>query len=148
MYEQGGDPDFWWKWMLMMAIVILSLIAFNAIMRKIFKVKRQKLFSYNHINEKHKKVDWTIRIATIFLLITGVAINSTRNPTEWFWFFQPWTILILFLFSSQTAKVIMERKYAENRNRYKVTISESIFIALIFLSLYLTDLGISIIHFI
>lgn len=139
MYEQGGDPDFWWKWLLLMAVVILSLMAFNFITRRIFKVERQKLFSYNHINEKHKKVDWTIRLSTIALLIIGFAINSTRNPTEWFWFFQTWFILLLFIFSSQTAKAIMERKYAENRNRYKVTISESVFIMFIFLTLYLTD---------
>lgn len=139
MYEQGGDPDFWWKWMLMMATVILSVIAFNAVMRKVLNVERQKFFSYNHINEKHKKVDWTIRLSTVALLIVGFAINSTRNPTEWFWFFQPWNILLLFLISSQTAKAIMERRYAENRNRYKVTISESVFIMFIFLTLYLTD---------
>ncbi|QHJ69124.1 DUF4181 domain-containing protein [Planococcus halotolerans] len=139
MYEQGGDPDFWWKWMLMMATVILSVIVFNAIMRKLLNVERQKFFSYNHINEKHKKVDWTIRISTVVVLLLGFAINSTRNPTDWFWFFQPWNILLLFLISSQTAKAIMERKYAENRNRYKVTIGETVFILALFVSLYLTD---------
>ncbi len=139
MYEQGGDPDFWWKWLLLMITVILSVAVFNAIMRKLLNVERQKFFSYNHINEQHKKVDWTIRISTIVILLIGYAINSTRNPSEWFWFFQPWAILILFLISSQTAKVIMERKYAENRNRYKVTISETVFISVILLSLFMTD---------
>lgn len=139
MYEQGGDSDFWWRWLLLMAIVILALTVFNAIMRKIFKVERPKLFSYNHVNEKHKRVDWTIRIMTMVALILGYTINSTRNPAEWFFYFQTWFILFLFIFTQQTAKAVMERKYAENRNRYKVTIGETVFILALFVSLYLTD---------
>ena len=114
-------------------------MAFNFIMREIYKVERQKLFSYNHVNEKHKKVDWTIRIATVVALIIGYMINSTRNPAEWLFYFQTWFILFLFILVQQSAKAVMERKYAENRNRYKVTIGETVFILALFLSLYLTD---------
>ncbi|MCM3611662.1 DUF4181 domain-containing protein [Planococcus sp. MERTA32b] len=139
MYEQGGDSDFWWRWLLLMAIVVLSLAVFNAVMRKIFKVERPKLFSYNHVNDKHKKVDWAIRIMTMVAIIIVYMINSARIPAEGFFYFQTWFILFLFVLAQQTAKAIMERKYAENINRYKVTVSETVFILAIFLSLYLTD---------
>ncbi|MEC5424740.1 DUF4181 domain-containing protein [Virgibacillus sp. C22-A2] len=58
----GTEPIFWLKLILALTLFALLLIAFNAVMSKWLKVEKKKFFSYNHVNEKHKKVDWIIRI--------------------------------------------------------------------------------------
>ncbi|TFI49249.1 DUF4181 domain-containing protein, partial [Diaphorobacter sp. DS2] len=56
------DPMFWPKLLLLAAIVGASMYFFEWGLRKWLRVEKKKYFSYNHINDKHKKVDWTIRI--------------------------------------------------------------------------------------
>ncbi|WP_425509056.1 DUF4181 domain-containing protein [Virgibacillus doumboii] len=41
----------------------LVVFIFNTIIRKILYVERKKMFSDNHINEAHKKIDWFLRIS-------------------------------------------------------------------------------------
>lgn len=139
MYEQGEDPGVWWKLILLLVIFVVAWNIFNAIMRKLLKVEKQKFFAAHHVNEKHKKIDWLISLIAIVSVIVGFIINSMRNHTEWFWFLEPWFIMLLYLAATQIVKAIMERKYAENADMYKVTISDTIFISIIFLSLFLTD---------
>ena len=55
------------------------------------------------------------------------------------WFIQPWFILFVFIGVSQTARAIMERKYAENPNDYKLTISELVFMLVLIFILFVTD---------
>lgn len=43
------------------------------------------------------------------------------------WFLQPWFILVVFIVVSEMVRAIMERKYAENPNAYKLTINQIIF---------------------
>ena len=65
----GVDPFFGLKLILLLAIILILFFVFNTIMRKWFKVDKKKFFSYNHVNEKHKKVDWTIRIITVVIIL-------------------------------------------------------------------------------
>lgn len=139
MYGMEADPYFWWKFIAFLALVLIAITGFSAIMRKVFHVERDKFFSYNHVNAKHKKVEWTIRITAVVLLTAGYVINSMRNPSEWFWFLETWFILTLFVFSTQIARAVMERKYAQNPNAFKVTVSETVFILLLLVSIWSTD---------
>ncbi|TGE31083.1 DUF4181 domain-containing protein [Desulfosporosinus sp. Sb-LF] len=133
----GIGPKFWLELFLLVTILLLLLVSFNAVMRKLLKVEKKKLFSYNHVNEKHSKIDWTIRITSIVLLLIGNFVNNTRDPMDdSIWFFEPWSIMMVFIVTSEVARVIMECKYAENRNAYKLTISQLVFIVVIFLTLY------------
>ncbi|SFL98712.1 protein of unknown function [Gracilibacillus orientalis] len=135
MYGYGVEM----RLLLLLAIVLLLFVSLNTIMRKWWNVERKKFFSYNHVNEKHKKVDWTIRITTIVSLLLGYGINITRGPTNGYWFLQPWFTLIIFVVVSQIGRAVMERKYAQNPNAYKVTISEIIFILILFFTLFTTN---------
>ena len=58
----GFDRISGFELLLFLTIVITLFLLFNAVMRNWLKIEKKKLFSYNHINEKHKKIDWTIRI--------------------------------------------------------------------------------------
>ncbi|MEK5207874.1 DUF4181 domain-containing protein [Psychrobacillus sp. FSL H8-0510] len=129
----------WLTLLLLLAIVMLLFLLFNAVMRKWLQVEKKKLFSYNHINEKHKKMDWTIRVVFLVVLLLGNFINVTTEPMEWFWFFETWFLLIVFIVVSETVRAVMEWKYAVNKKDYIFTISQLIFGVLLILTVIQTN---------
>lgn len=135
----GLGPKFWLELFLVLTIVLLLLVLFNMIMSKLLKVEKKKLFSYNFVNEKHSKIDWKIRITYIVVLLIGHFVNITRDPMDWFWFFEPWFLTMVFVFTIEVVRAILEYKYAENRNDYKLTISQLVFISILFFALFWTD---------
>lgn len=48
---------------LILLLIVFGLILFfiNKAVRKRLNVEKRKFFSYGHVNEKHKKIDWSIR---------------------------------------------------------------------------------------
>jgi len=123
----------------LLIIIPLILSLFEMLISMLLKVDRKKFFSYNHINAKHKRIDWTIRTLTIICLLSVHAIFIIRDERSWHWFLQPWFILIVYLFSAEIVRAIMERKYAENPNTYKVTVSELILLLIILFTLFKTN---------
>src|SRR5699024_9495466 len=103
------------------------------------KVKRKDFFSYNHVNDTHKKIDFTIRTTATIFIVVGFIINMNRELMEMYWYLQPWFLLIIFSVAIGIARIHMEWKYAENRNDYKYTISEIVFILVLLLVLFSTD---------
>lgn len=139
MYGYGTESTFWLKLVLMLAIILVLLVSFNTVMRKWLKVEKKKFFSYNHVNEQHKKIDWTIRITFVVFIFLGFFINSMVDPMERKWFFESWFLLFVLIFVSETARVIMEWKYAANRNAYILTVSQLVFTAIILITLFSTN---------
>ena len=45
------------------------------------KIEKRRIFSYNHINERNKKIDWTIRITFIVILFFGYLLDM-RIPIK------------------------------------------------------------------
>jgi signal transduction histidine kinase len=131
--------DFWLKFFLFLLIYGLLIFFFNRVMRKWFKVKKKKLFSYNHLNEKHKKVDWIIRITFVILIIVGGFYNAIQNPLERIWFLETHIVMFAFILASETVRAVMEKRYAENRNDYKYTLSQLGFISLSLLLIFTTN---------
>ncbi|MDQ0159991.1 DUF4181 domain-containing protein [Alkalibacillus salilacus] len=118
------------------AIGLVLLIGFNAFVSKWFGVERKNIFSFNYVTDRHKKIDRVIRGITLISLLVGYTINV--NTGTWYWFLQPWFILLFLIFPSFIVTIVMERKYASNPNAYKVTLSEMGFVIVLMLSLYLT----------
>ncbi|MBG9444445.1 DUF4181 domain-containing protein [Cytobacillus firmus] len=133
------DPMIWPKLLLLVAIVGASMYFFELGLRKWLKVEKKKFFSYNHINDKHKKVDWTIRIGFLVAILGGGAFNMTTDPMEWLWFLEPWFLLFIFIGVSESARALMEWKYAENRRAYMVTIIHLVFVLVLLLTVINTD---------
>jgi hypothetical protein len=133
------EPTFWLKLFLALAIVVFLMVVFNAIMRKWLKVENRKFFSYNHINEKHKKIDRTIRIAFVVILLIGYVYNITVEPYERVWFFEIWFLLFIFIMVSEIVRAMMEWRYAENRKAYILTISELFFIGILLIPIFTTN---------
>ncbi|TRZ39764.1 DUF4181 domain-containing protein [Niallia circulans] len=133
----GLSLSFGLRLLVLLVIVFVLMFLFNYLMSKTLKVQRKKIFSDNHINEKHKKIDWTLRIITFIsmLLVFPFSIDETKS----YWFLQPWIILSLFLIVSEIVRAVMERKYAENPVAYKLTLSQLIFVIILFFTLFKTD---------
>lgn len=135
----GIEPIFWLKLVFLLVIFSLLFIIFNAVMRKWLKVEKKKVFSHNHVNGKHQKMDWTIRIIFIIFLILGSSINVTRDYTERIWFLEPWYILFALIILSEAVRAFMEWRYADNKNAYIFTLSQLVFGILLVVSILTTD---------
>ncbi|MCA0970850.1 DUF4181 domain-containing protein [Halobacillus litoralis] len=135
----GLDAVFLLRLMVLLAGVLVLWFSFAILMSRWLNVKRPKFFSYYYVNEKHKKVEWMIRLAAIVSILSGFAVTMTRNPLELYWFFQPWTISFVYILVSYIGRAVMEWKYAQNTNAYKVTVSEILFILILSFSLFQTD---------
>ncbi|TYS18579.1 DUF4181 domain-containing protein [Rossellomorea vietnamensis] len=127
------------KVIIFLVLYALVIILFNTVMRKKLKVKRKKIFSYNHLNEKHKKIDWMIRFSFILVLIISYLYNMSQEIYDPVWFMETHTLLLGFILVSEVARAIMEKRYAENKNDYKFTLIQTGFIAVTLLSFFATD---------
>jgi hypothetical protein len=124
---------------LLIAVLSLAMFLFNALMRKLLKVERPKAFSHNHVNDTHKKIDWSIRILFIFLMLIGGFINATRLDEETYLFLETWFLLFVLVFITETIRAVMERKYAKNPNAYLYTVSQMVFATLLVIVVFSTD---------
>ncbi|MDY0236339.1 MAG: DUF4181 domain-containing protein [Gudongella sp.] len=121
------EPMFWIKLFFVLAVLSLLIFIFNTAMRKFLKVEKRKIFSYNHVNEKHKKIDWTIRISFLIIFLITY-FYQTRSSDRVIWYLETWFVILMFLVISEIVRAFMEWKYAENRKAYIFTISQLIFI--------------------
>ncbi|MFB7640460.1 DUF4181 domain-containing protein [Peribacillus butanolivorans] len=127
------------KLILVLSIFGLFLFFINKVLRKWLNVEKKKLFSYGHVNDKHKKIDWTTRIIFIVFLFIGFFTNVKRDPLEHIWFLETHILLFVFIIASETARVIMEKRYAENRNDYIFSTIQLVIILIFLLSVFTTD---------
>lgn len=119
---------------ILLVFVPLALFAFHTTMRKWLKVEEHNFFSYNHVNQKHKRIDWTIRVIAMVGMLLSLPVYLSSDFT--YWFLQSWIIMILFLIISEIVRAVMERKYAENPNAYKLTIIQLLFTLLLIFVLF------------
>lgn len=111
-----------------LAVLFLIMTGFSAIMRSVLEVEKPKVFSYNHVNKNHKRIDFGIRIIFTIIIVISIIymyINSDTYENSlsliYIIFFS------MFFIATETARAFMEWKYAENRKAYIFTISQLIF---------------------
>ena len=117
--------------LLFLIALFVTLSIFEFAVRKLLGVERRKWFSYNHVNERHKKADWTVRI--IFLILIFISTYYTFANEETVWYFESWFVIMIFLMASETLRAIMEWKYAEKKKAAAATILVMLFGASILL---------------
>ncbi|PFG12205.1 DUF4181 domain-containing protein [Bacillus sp. es.036] len=130
---------FWVTVILVLSTFGLGLYYLKKALRKWLKVEKKSMFSYNHVNDTHRKLDWTIRISFMLLLISGLFINIERIPLEPLWYLQTHIIMFGFIIVTETVRAIMEKRYAENKNDYLFTLFQLGVIVVFLLSLFLTN---------
>ena len=125
---------------LFISIYALVIFLFNAAMRKLLNVKRKKLFSYHHLNENHKKIDWMIRITFLILIVVGGFYNTfTLGPEEKVWYLESYSLLYAFVLVSETVRAVFEKRHSDNPNDYKFTLSQLTFLTITLLLIYTTE---------
>ncbi|WP_394119888.1 DUF4181 domain-containing protein [Planococcus donghaensis] len=135
----GIDSSFWLDLLFVLVPFFILTFLFNGIMKRWLKVERPKMFSHNHVNDKHKKIDWIFRGVFIALMILGGAVNINRLPEEPILFLEPWVLLLTLVIIAEIIRAIMEKRHAENPNAYIYTLSQLIFIVILLISLFSTN---------
>ncbi|WP_097150927.1 DUF4181 domain-containing protein [Ureibacillus acetophenoni] len=87
---------------------------------------KETRFSYNHVNDIHKKIDWAIRITSVIVIIASTYFRIYEEPLEFPWYFEIWFILIVFIVLSESVRAFMEWKYDTNPRTYILTLSEMV----------------------
>lgn len=125
--------------LLFLVVTVLVISIFEFVIRKLLGVERKKWFSYNHLNKRHKKLDWAIRIIFTILLLMSTYYTIYKDTVAIAWYFETWFILIIFVITSEMLRAIMEWIYAENNKDFVATIIEMIFIISIIFLTIITD---------
>lgn len=112
---------------------LVLLFIFNTIMRKFLGVKKKNAFSYNHVNDLHRNIDWAIRIAFIIGCFVSILVNSQADRIV----IQLSYILTPFIICTEVVQAIFERKYAANPKDYIFTLCQLGFICLLLFSFLL-----------
>lgn len=122
-----------------MVLIIIPILTFiiNVVLREKLGVESKKNFSYNHVNQKHKKIDWILRAGFIGLLLLMSFYKFKINPVNNLWYTNPGYLAMIFIIISESIRVIVEWKYSENKKEYIITLVQliSIIIFLIILTI-------------
>ncbi|MEK4427233.1 DUF4181 domain-containing protein [Solibacillus sp. FSL K6-1523] len=126
---------------LFISLLVLLVIfwTFGFVIRKLLGVERMKWVSNPYVNERHKKLDWSVRIPFTILFLISYFNYSNNNFIEAAWYFNPWFIVITILIVTEILRAFMEWKYAENKKKYIVTIAEMLFTTSVLYSIIRTD---------
>ncbi|MEK4532060.1 DUF4181 domain-containing protein [Solibacillus sp. FSL K6-1554] len=124
---------------LISSIFGLVLFFMNKSLRKWLNVEKKEFFSNHFVNEKHKKIDRTIRISFIVLILYVFFINVSGNPLKHIWFLQPYILLFGLVIVTELVRIVMEKRYSKNKNDYIFTSVQLVVISLFLLAVFSTD---------
>lgn len=117
--------NMWLDITVFVGIILVLHFVFSTLMRRLLKVEKKKAFSYNYVNEQHKKIDKILRMVVIILASITLAIYYFPDITTGFPVFL--IIVMLLQLIPDLYRVYMERKYQSNTNNYKYTLAETLF---------------------
>lgn len=132
-------------WLLLIIIVgtyLILIIIINEVVSRWLGVKKKIFFSYNHVNDLHKKVDWTIRITFIIFITIGTYINMHREQNERLWYLETWSLLIVFIILGELLQAFIEWKYVENKKVYISTLIQLGFLIVLMFTVFLITINI------
>lgn len=124
---------------LISSIFGIVLFFINKFLRKWLNVEKKEFFSNHFVNEKHKKIDRTIRISFIVLILYVFFINVSGNPLKHIWLLQPYILLFGLVIVTELVRIVMEKRYSKNKNDYIFTSVQLVVISLFLLAVFSTD---------
>lgn len=118
----------WIIFILVLLIVFVLISVVKLILRKVFNIEKEKkeFFSYNHINELHRKIDWVMRIAVAIATISATFYMLNED-------FSINLLLFIYFFNvvfDYGVSAFFQWKYLDGSKRYILTISEGVILAL------------------
>lgn len=124
---------------LISSIFGLVLFFINKFLRKWLNVEKKEFFSNNFVNQKHKKIDWTIRISFIVVVLFGFFVNVSEDPSSHIWLLQPHILMFGLIVVTELVRIVMEKRYAANKNDYIFTTVQLVVISMFLLAVFSTD---------
>ena len=125
---------FWIKFGLIVVLVFVCILIAKLLLRKLFKIKKVKkeFFSYNYINELHRKVDMGLKL---FSTVTTILLLSV-----WF-YFEEFIYLILiaviiFAVLDYLVRAFFEWRYTQYPKQSILTLTEMFLILLAIIIVY------------
>ncbi|QNK89606.1 DUF4181 domain-containing protein [Sporosarcina sp. resist] len=114
----------WIKFLFFVFIVFVLNSIVKLLLRKILKIEKEKktIFSYNHINELHGKVDWTIRITSMIALIVFNSLIIIEDYSINLLLIASFFYIVL----DYAVRAFFECKYSQNPKQYILTTSEGV----------------------
>jgi Domain of unknown function (DUF4181) len=113
---------FWVKFSLIAIIVFVIISIVTFLLRKIFKVEKVKrtFFSYNHINDSHRKVDkWMRTFTGITLMILAILVINYKDLSYLY------LIGVITLWTVDYAiRAFFEMAYSEHPKQAILTLAE------------------------
>lgn len=121
----------WLRFGIIVLIMVILIGTVKYVLRKAFKIKkvRRKFFSYHHINELHRKVDWIVRIASaiVFFISFIYIMNTNPNPNPVY----PMLIVIILIgILNAMIRGYFEWKHSEEPKQAILTIAEILLIVI------------------
>ena len=117
-----------WLTIGLILVVLFALISLlKYFLRKLFKIKKEKreLFSYNHINKLHQKVDWFVRAVSMLAMIVILYLMMYKE--------YPVTFFLIALISltiiDYSVRAFFEWRYSDNPKQAVLTIGEMVVLA-------------------
>ncbi|SIT88979.1 DUF4181 domain-containing protein [Edaphobacillus lindanitolerans] len=117
----------------MIALFILGMLlasaAFTYVIKRWAGVKKGKWFTWDYVNDRHRKLDKWIRITFIvpYLIYLVPAIMTGWNERAP-WYLQTWALLVAFFGVLTLFQAFMEKKYSDNPRAYLATLGDGAFI--------------------
>lgn len=129
---------FWLKVGISIFILFIIISGLNFFLRKVFRIEKEKksIFSYNHINDLHKKVDWSVRIGTMIAsLVVLYLVFYKEFPVTLYL-----VLLVLVIMADYLVRAIFEWKYSQNPKQAILTISEMALIVIALIVVFQFDI--------
>lgn len=128
----GVDKIFVIKLVYVIGIFLMITSLFNVIMRRYLKLEKRSMFSSSHVNKNHKKIDRKIVFIYIIITIILSYMGIYKYNNEGVWKFIPAISALMLIVVSQMTKAFMEWKYSVNPKEYIFTLSQLIFLMILF----------------
>lgn len=131
---------FYFKLIALLAVFYIVLYSTEYVARKILKTERKKFWSNQYVNDKHRKIEWILKgILTAGLVVLAIVYFSKESIIEnWF---TPYLSYMLFTtIVIELARAYMEKKYAQSKKQYIVTLIEMGVLSGFLLSIIITNL--------
>ena len=113
-------------------LIILAIALFSLVIRRMMGVRQRKWFSYDHINERHRKLEWRVRIGfIIIILLNTVIVFATGAVEDPPWYMEVWWLIFVFVVVTELLRAYMEYRFVDDRKAMAATLSEAIFDAVL-----------------
>jgi len=114
---------FWIKFLLIGVFALVLIEIIKILLRKIFKIEKVKkeFFSFNHVNELHRKIDKILRIISTITLISSSYVLLFYNEDLIYLLF---IVVIVFMILDYLVRAFFEWRSEKHRKQSILTLTE------------------------